>query len=224
MKKIFLICCISFLTLAQETLEIIDDNTSSTAQIQKQKNGNFVAGIFIGSQILSLDTDYYMGFIEIENIDNTKTTLGLNYAIKFGYDFLIHPKQYIRLYADYSGASLFANLSSGNTTLHNITLNIDYRYNISDLIGVFIGANGGGILIDTQHLGFQSAVSAGINLGMIFNLLSYMELELRLRFMDSTLKEKNVALDTTAQNIGATSQKSEFGDFISTALGVNFKF
>lgn len=224
MKKFFLICCISFLALAQDTLEVVDNNTPPATQIQAQKNGNFIVGVFIGSQILSLDSDYYMGYIEIDNIENTKTTLGLNYAIKFGYDFLIHPKQYIRLYADYSGASLFPNLSSGNTILHNITLNADYRYDVNQLIGVFVGINAGGIFIDTQHFGFQNALSAGVNLGIVFNILPFIELELRCRFASSNLKGKNVPLDSTAQSIGATSQKSEFEDFISTTFGINYKF
>ncbi|WP_104697075.1 MULTISPECIES: hypothetical protein [unclassified Helicobacter] len=229
MKKIFLGLMIAVFSLSQ------DLNTSEKAlqnqdvdnqeqSLKDSKRGNFIVGIFLGSQILSLEKNYYANSTPIGTTNNIKTVPGFSYALKFGYDFLIQPKHFIRFYTDYTGASLFANLSSGNTIFHNLTLNADYRYNASKIVDVFAGINGGGIFLDTQHLSLQKAFSAGVSLGLIFNIIDSIEIELRLRFISSTLKKTNGTPDSEGISLGATKQSAHFSDFINTSIGVGYKF
>lgn len=240
MKKVFLVLSVVLFSLSQdlntpqeEVLQTQDpkveeklpkDSNAIKEQSQKPKKGDFVIGVFLGSQILSLEKKYYANTAPLGTANNIKTAAGFSYALKFGYDFLIQPKHFIRFYTDYTGASLFPNLSSGDTILHNITLNADYRYNASKFVDVFAGITGGGIFLDTQHLGLQKAFNAGVSLGLIFNILASIEIELRLRFMSSTFKEANAPLDSNGLNLSATRQSARFSDFINTSIGMNYKF
>lgn len=224
MKKIFLL--VSFLLcLNAEELSIQDTKTKlDTQSTQKDsKTGNFIVGIFGGFNTLTTENEYFKDFTELEGLDNSKNSIGLSYGIKAGYDFIIKPQHNLRLYLDYSGNNFF-DKSSGKAYVNAILINLDYKYNFTDFVNFFIGLNANSVFLNTNYFEQQTSFGAGVNIGFILNLLPYLELETRMRFISDSFKEKNISVDSKGLQAGANIQKIDFSDLLNLSVGLNFKF
>ena len=202
----------------QKSSEIIKEQTKDG-----QKSGQFVFGVMLGAHTLKVDNEYYKDFRDIDGIDNSRLSFGFSQGAKIGYDFIFMPRHRLKLYADYL-AGYFGGVKGGST-IQTGALNLDYQFNLTSLVGFFVGANAGISFLNTRELGAQNAFIIGGNAGVSLSLLSWLELEFRLRVMSDTFADKIApSVDSVGMMVGATRQSVEFGDLMNFSVGLNFRF
>ncbi|SQH72027.1 hypothetical protein [Helicobacter mustelae] len=151
------------------------------------------------------------------HLDSNKNSnrFALSYGIKAGYAFIIKPEHSLRLFLDYNLDNFFASGRS-YAFLQMLLLNLDYKYSLTQLVDVFVGINGNSAWLKTHDHGNSNSFGVGANIGMIFNLLSYLELEARLRFESNSFRKH------FTQN--GVQHKITFDGMLNFTVGINFKF
>ncbi len=209
---------------AKEQIE--DKKSDETAKEQAkdpQKLGQFVLGVMLGAHTFKVDNEYYRNFIEIDGVDNSKLNFGFSEGVKIGYDFMFMPKHRLKLYADYIAAHFDG--VRGGSIIQTGALNLDYQFNLTKMLGFFVGASMGMSFLDTKDLGSQVGFSIGGNAGISLSLLSWLELEFRLRVMSDAFVDKIAPnVDSVGTLVGATRQSVDFGDLMNFSVGLNFRF
>lgn len=183
----------------------------------------FVAGIYVGSSIMEMSSEYYIGVNELPG-DYDKSVFGASYGAKVGYDMYFLKQHGVRLYLDYMHSYLNSNdLTLGKFSMHTIGLNTDYRFVITSDLSVFAGVGLTYNIINTQYLGDMGAFGGSINLGAAYDI-SFVEIELRLRYLAYDLPDKPSAYLPTILGQKTSYHTVDLNSPVSLHLGVNFRF
>ena len=222
-----LLCVLNAQTPSLQTQETAKTQEVKQEQAKKSNDdrGGFVIGIFGGASLMGLSSDYYKNLVEIEWME--KNTLGVspNYGVKLGYDVYFLPQHGMRIYLDYMGSNfLDSSLASGKINLHTFALNVEYKFEINDFLGVFAGVNLNYSLLDAQKIGKQGALGVGANAGFTFGLASWAEFELGLHYLGDSFQDRQILVDSIGANHGATHLKISFDSLLGLRFGFTFKF
>lgn len=190
---------------------------------QDDRNG-FVIGVFGGASLMGLSSDYFKNFLEIEYMDKEFLGVAPNYGLKLGYDVYFLPQHGMRIYLDYMGSNfLDSSLPSGKINIHTFAFNIEYKFEINDWLGVFAGLNLNYSLLDSQKVGKQGGLGVGANVGLTFGFVSWAEVELGVRYLGDSFKDRQIPIDPYGVSQGATHQRLNFDHLFGLRVGLNFK-
>lgn len=214
----------------QQKQPVNQEQSNNQKEEQKEifynRNG-FVIGVFGGASFIQAETEYDAFLGDFDFYDRKKLMIAPNYGIKLGYDIYFLPKHGMRIYADYIGSNfLNENNIVGKVNTHTLALNVEYKYEITEKFGVFAGANINYTLFDTQYFGLNGGFGFGVNAGFTYAVFSFMELELGVKYLGDSFREKTHLPDSSAPAglpIPPTSQKTDLGDFVGVRFGINFK-
>lgn len=190
------------------------------------QNG-FVVGVYAGGSSMKIQHEYYKGANKNDELpgDYEKNLLGASYGIKAGYDVYFLPSHGVRIYLDYMH-SYFNNKDSslGIYSMHTTGINADYRFNVFGF-NVFAGAGLAYNAINTKYLGSLDTFGGSVNAGLSYTLLSFIELEFRVRYLIYDIPEKSSSnLVSPIPNETIKLHFVELESPINFHLGVNVKF
>ena len=114
--------------------------------------------------------------------------------------------------------------SLGIYSMHTTGINADYRFNVFGF-NVFAGAGLAYNAINTKYLGSLDTFGGSVNAGLSYTLLSFIELEFRVRYLIYDIPEKSSSnLVSPIPNETIKLHFVELESPINFHLGVNVKF
>ena len=101
-------------------------------------------------------------------------------------------------------------------------LNADYRYDfLAYSFGIFGGINIGYVTLNTNNsYGDHNSMGFGLNAGLVYQPLEFLELEFKFRLVNTNFPNKQIPVTI----IDATRQTLDADTPYQFILGLNFKF
>ncbi len=183
----------------------------------------FVVGLSGGVSMLQSSEEYYNNYIEIDWYEGDKNNTTLNYGLKFGYDAYFVEEQAIRIYFDYNRNHFIgSNDMFKKASMDLYLLNADYRYDfLAYSFGIFGGINIGYVTLNTNNsYGDHNSMGFGLNAGLVYQPLEFLELEFKFRLVNTNFPNKQIPVTI----IDATRQTLDADTPYQFILGLNFKF
>ena len=206
--------------------------TSYAEEVVEDKSKNsFIAGVSAGGSYISKESEYnFNTIIGIDDIPGDFKTghFGFNYGLKLGYDISIQPFGYVRVFANYTNIIINEDRILGKFNAHSIGINADYRYEFSNGLSLFAGLGISVNITNTTGLGDYTTAGFNVGGGILYNILSFLELELRLSYIGYDINDRRsnyIPPDITGpNNMPITSHLVDINNPISLSLGVNARF
>lgn len=188
----------------------------SCAVALANENG-FFAGASVGYSLGTISDERMLFGGLVEGADNDKNINGYNLGIKAGYEWFYSQAISFRPYIDYTYSGYGG---SGNITkdfrANLLTINADVNYYLTQDFSIFAGLSLGEVFAQTSgEYGNENAFGWGGELGWTYKVLSYLELEGKYKYFDSSLPEKMFANNT---------RKIQPDDMHLFSIGLNYRF